>query len=274
MINHFTDTLCVSYFDNIDIFTNFIENSKSLRYGSAESGSYSFTLTNTLQEAVDKCKYGDETLQSKLYNELLELQSIEGVKQTRKTYVNDVVGFTPNVPNFVMGIPQNMIRDSRVSINSKILNFFINLSCSWNVSADSILTEASKYIRMIDTLEQQGYRCNLFVGDCGRYERRNYRNLFCVKIKSSNEPLNLSKMAFPLCHPSMIRRLGFKWLETVPLDFGSGYGQTCNDDEVITDLLHTVKDDTDNLIILSVSNTKGSSIDDTITILKKKGLIK
>ena len=37
-----------------------------------------------------------------------------------------------------------------------------------------------------------------------------------IKVKNSTEKLNISKLAFPLVHPSMLRRLLFRFLEVVP----------------------------------------------------------
>lgn len=49
-----------------------------------------------------------------------------------------------------------------------------------------------------------------------------------VRIKSANEKLNISKLAFPLTHPSMLRRLFLRWIEVYPeitKKFVSGYGR-------------------------------------------------
>ena len=48
-----------------------------------------------------------------------------------------------------------------------------------------------------------------------------------VRIKNSSERLNLSKVSFPLVHPSFLRRICFKWIETnehATTLFNHGYG--------------------------------------------------
>jgi len=49
--------------------------------------------------------------------------------------------------------------------------------------------------------------------------------------------MNISKLAFPLVHPSMLRRLMFKYLEVTDLitnrDFANGYGSPIEDADVV-----------------------------------------
>ena len=55
-----------------------------------------------------------------------------------------------------------------------------------------------------------------------------------VKLKDYRQPLNISKIAYPMAHVSMFRRHGFRWLETTPfIDskdkaryWSSGYGSS------------------------------------------------
>lgn len=270
MINIFDKNKNVSYFDTIEEYTNFLEESESLRYGSAESGDYNFTGTKSFKEAIELCKYGDEDLRTFIYDQNLKFDKVDSCNKVRRSTVNDVVGFMANVPNYVMGIPTNMIRDNRTMINSKVLNVFINVSAAWHVNADDIKLNAAKYVCAINRLEEEGYRCNVYTGSAG--ERGDRKNLLIVKVKSDKEPMNLAKMAFPLCHPSMLRRLKFKWMETIPIDFGPGYGTTMTEDRQINLLLKTLFRDT-KFTILSVANSNGT-IANIMELLKKKGMVK
>ena len=47
-------------------------------------------------------------------------------------------------------------------------------------------------------------------------------------MKDYREHLDLQKLCFPVAHPSMFRRLGFKWLETV-----EGLKENCRMDMVV-----------------------------------------
>ena len=270
MINVFNKNENITYFESIDELTNYCENTKSLRYNDSEYGSYSFTHTHSLSEAIKLCKYGDEELCTQIYNKSLEFNNVDTIDKHRQHLVNDFVGFTPNVPNYVMGIPTNMIRDDRDKIKSKIVNIFINTACLGNVNVDDILETATKFVCAINKLEECGYRCNIYSGCCGRNDY-DY-NLMIVKIKSDKEPLNLVKMAFPMCHPSFQRRLKFKWLETTPIDFGYGYGMTITDNDKISKLLKNIFYDT-KFTILNVSDENTGDISDIFEQLKQKGMI-
>ena len=60
----------------------------------------------------------------------------------------------------------------------------------------------------------------------GSYSYR--RGFACrIRIKGADEKLNISKTAFPLIHPSMLRRLIFRFIEVYPdvtSNFTSTYG--------------------------------------------------
>ena len=269
MINIFDKVKNISYFETIDEYTNFLEESESLRYGDSDGGNYNFSGTHSFKEALELCKYGDEDLRKFIYEQNLKFDNVDSLNKVRRSTVNDVVGFMPNIPNYILGIPTNMIRDNRTMINSKVLNIFINISAAWYIDKEDIKLNAAKYVYAINQLEEEGYRCNVYTGAAG--ERRDKRNLLVVKIKSDKEPMNLAKMSFPLCHPSMLRRLKFKWMETIPIDFGSGYGQSITSDVEISTLLKNIFGNI-KFIVLSVSSSPGK-IGDVIDMLKKKGMV-
>ena len=269
MINVFDKLKNISYFETIDEYTNFLEESESLRYGSSDDDDYRFSGTHSLKEALELCKYGDEKLRQYIYQQNLQFDNVDSLNKVRRSTVNDVVGFMPNVPNYILGVPTNMIRDNRTMISSKVLNVFINVSAAWHVDKEYIKQNAAKYVCAINRLEEEGYRCNIYAGSAG--ERGDRENLLVVKIKSDKEPMNLAKMAFPLCHPSMLRRLKFKWMETIPIDFGLGYSSSITSDTQISRLLKNIFGDI-KFTILSVSSSPGK-IGDVMEMLKKKGMV-
>ena len=61
-------------------------------------------------------------------------------------------------------------------------------------------------------------------------------NLIKFKIKSANERLNISNVAFPLIHPSFLRRIMFKVIEHSPIftpPFTNSYGRVVQVDEFV-----------------------------------------
>ena len=58
---------------------------------------------------------------------------------------------------------------------------------------------------------------------------------FKIKLKSANESLNISKLTFPLIHPSMLRRLALRFIEVNPHTtrrFIRGYGAPLSGEDV------------------------------------------
>lgn len=236
MTNIFVGNDNVSYFDTIDEYINYLEVCENKHdCWSSKEGSYDFCGTHSFKEAIDLCKYGDEDLINYIKSlEDVDKDNLEFVDKNRKNYTNEFVGFTPNVPNYVLGVPKDMIHDNSIKIKSKIINIFINLSASCYVNKEDIKKQAVNFVKAIDGLEKKGYRCNVYVGNmASKYSSWSGKEYYAiiVKIKGDREPLNLAKMAFPLCHPSMLRRLGFRWIESLPINFtNDGYGKPLEHD--------------------------------------------
>lgn len=273
MINVFDKNKNVSYFDTINEYMNYLENAKPYddsRNDSSVSSSASWSGTSSFNVAMKLCKYGDEQLCSDIHKLSLSVNCDDTIDKIKRQYTTDIIGFTPHVPNYIMGIPNNMIRDTSIKIKSKIINVYINLSAHCGIDSDTIKREASKYVAAIDKLEEQGYRCNVYCGNMASKYGAKYGII--VKIKSDREPLNLMKMAFPMAHPSMLRRLSFKWIESIPIDFThDGYGTPIDDDSTIKKLLSCIFNDT-QFVVLSIGENNGN-VNNVMDILKKKGMV-
>lgn len=143
-------------------------------------------------------------------------------KTVRKTY-NDVVGYMPNIPRYVMGLPDNMRAEKRVVHKSKIVNVYLDCTVPWRVGSKELEEACTRLVEEILGLEKCGYRVNLtamftsamsgelaFVG---------------VKIKGANEPLNLARVLFPFVRAQdFLRSLCFGWYERTKVKHEGGYG--------------------------------------------------
>lgn len=183
-------------------------------YGTTSYEEAEELITNGYIEILDKIKAGikfDATENSKIIPE------------------NNVFGYIPNVPNAMMNLPKSMIYAKRIP---RKINTVDLIYCP----VDTIFTEAQEFIdngikvlNVINSLEKNNIRVSLKVAlkcsECG-----NEVTLATVTLKNFKEKLNLQKICFPIAHPSMLRRFGFKWLETTPeltdYSWRSGYGRT------------------------------------------------
>lgn len=201
----------------------------------SEANRAQWSGTESLQEAIRLLKYGWQEGIASL-NKEISLSINKGM--TFKSEYN-VVGGQASVPRYLQGIPTNMILQKQVEKQQKIIDIYKSISYSANVKANQIKEESKKAIQLIQNLENQGYRTNLYVY-FGSYVKTE-QMFVCVKIKSSGEKLNISKMAFPLMHPSMLRRIFLKAVEHADWigkngnkrRWASGYGTPFNGDYII-----------------------------------------
>ena len=87
----------------------------------------------------------------------------------------------------------------------------------------------------IKKIEAQGIRVNLNL--IWGVAAGNTKEVTKVRLKSANERLNISKLAFPLVHPSMLRRLCFRYLEVAPTvtkSYTLGYGSPLDGSQLKT----------------------------------------
>lgn len=101
------------------------------------------------------------------------------------------------------------------------------------VDTEEIIEQSVMTMRIVKKLEAQGLRVNLSIalgttaGDTEIVGK--------IQIKGANEKLNVSKLAFPMVHPSMLRRLYFRYIEVEPhvtSRFTSGYGRPISYDRM------------------------------------------
>lgn len=120
-------------------------------------------------------------------------------------------------------------------VKQKVITLNKSIDYNGGVSADQIIEESVKVMQIVKKLEAQGYRCNLNIvfGTAAGYPSKQL--VVKVRIKSPNGKLNVSKLAFPLVHPSMLRRLFFRFIEAYPNitnSFIGGYGSSATSTEM------------------------------------------
>lgn len=173
----------------------------------SESGKYSFTGTNDYNEAENLLLHGWVEESEKL-NEMLKLKALKE-KSVKNTY--DVAGFQCSVPRYLQGIPTNMINQKVVTKKQKLITITKNITYSSSIKRKTIEEESVKSLQLVNNLEKQGYRVILNVTLIAKKDNIILCNK--VRIKNASERLNLSKVSFPMVHPSYLRRILFRWIE-------------------------------------------------------------
>ncbi|NLZ47000.1 MAG: hypothetical protein GX896_09955 [Clostridiales bacterium] len=222
-------------FESIEELDRWINTTKlnvPFRYArlASKEGTYYFTKTESYEEARELLVNGWEEKAKDLTK---KLNSKPIMNDTRNKMVYDVVGFQPSVPRYLQGIPQNMFNSKKIATKkTKILNVVKLISYVSHTPADKIEEESVKALRIVQLLEQQGFKCNLYVHCMTESDGR--VPAFELKLKNAADRLNISKVAFPLVHPSFLRRINFAWAERseiITKGHVHGYGRPINGSE-------------------------------------------
>lgn len=194
------------------------------------SSGYSFTKTNSYEEAEDLLLHGWDEM-AKTLNKKINVNVKSGNK-TKTVY--DVQGYQCSVPRYLQGIPTNMINNKKVIQKQKVLDIVKDFGYSGVTKSETIERESIKLLKAVNELESKGYRCNVSIVIVSKKGYTNNYVKMQVKIKNASQRMNIKQMAFPLVHPSMFRRIVFGIIERLEetKSFGSGYGWCTEYDEV------------------------------------------
>lgn len=228
--------LVVENFDSLEVFTKTIMERKPNdvfrgRSLSSDDGDVKFTGTNNLQEALELMKKGWEEPLADIKKSAgdIKAKSNTPVQKIRPTI--GIVGYAPCVPNAIMGLPNSMIAVDRVPMKSKVLTVMYSIGVNCKVKRAAIIEAGVAVLKMVNDLELKGYRVKLKVELMGGTGNSTLASV-SVNVKDWRQHIDLKKLTFPMIHPSALRRVSFRWLETVPElndnGFTCGYGTPIN----------------------------------------------
>lgn len=191
---------------------------------SSVTGTYGFTQTHSYDEASKLLKNGWEDMAKKLTTKLNVIKNQVMDTQVQKILF-DVVGFQASVPRYLQGIPTNMVNKKLVPVKQRVITINKDISYNCGITTEQIIEASIQTLQLIKKIEAQGIRVNLNL--IWGVQAGNTKEVVKVRLKSANERLNVSKLAFPLVHPSMLRRLIFRYMEVAPTvtkSYTFGYG--------------------------------------------------
>ena len=219
-------------FDSISEFVKYIEETplnnvfRWEKLASTRTDDYEWYKTKSYDEAQSKLKNGDTNLAEKLTGLLKVEKHSQNMIVQKPSY--SMEGYQASVPRYLQGIPTSMINKKHVVQKQKVITITKNIGYLGHYSGQKIIDEAIKAVKLINTIEAHGIRCNLYVTSIAATSSKAVG--FRIKIKSASERTNISKLAFPLANPSMLRRFSFRYREIAPettKEFRTGYGYSC-----------------------------------------------
>lgn len=210
-------------FDNIQELIGFITNTplnkvfmwKTLGSSDSSSSYKEFCKTANFDEAMSMLKNGWDDMAKKLEKQI-KLKTRSEVTKTAPRATYSVAGYQACVPRYLQGVPDSMIYSKQVPVKQKVITINKQVNYLSGVTAEEIIEESVKAITVIAKLEAQGYRVQLNAVTCSRDWDSGYIQITRTCIKKPGERLSMAKMAFPLVHPSMLRRIIFRYAEVNP----------------------------------------------------------
>lgn len=133
-----------------------------------------------------------------------------------------VYGCIPSVPNYLRGVPTNMMRVVREPRHNPIIDVYVDTGISYGVKCKEAAIAAAKIANVITAVEMSGVRVNLYAV-FGTKEGCNAAG-FAVKIKEASSPLNLLNIAFPMTNPAFCRVVSLHWQECNTEQVWDGHG--------------------------------------------------
>lgn len=141
--------------------------------------------------------------------------------------VNAVQGFMPSVPLALKNIPQCMLTLDRNVPAARVIDLYYDMTANSDTDIDQFIKAGEAMLSVIIGLEKQGYRFNLYAVQSYTRHSDYKADFLCVKVKSSDKPIDIKRMSFALIHPAFFRVIGFDWESKSPIarDIGSGRGR-------------------------------------------------
>lgn len=214
------DIVSAETFNSVTEFISVISkrtpNKAFTSYGCKESETNpeSFCGTKNWDEAQDLLKHGYKEGTKDLLNCKTSVKVITPTRQ--KQIFADVTGFSPIVPNAIIGLPNSMLNKRDKIKPSRVINIILDIAVSGTTDKEIFLKAGKNIYSFIKSIEATGTKVNLSVMD-NMYIKR-VKRFVClfVKIKDSKQAINPQLISYPIIHPSFFRRHVFRWVETSP----------------------------------------------------------
>lgn len=191
---------------------------------SQRTGNQNWSGTSSYKEALELSNTGWTTAATKMATKVKMTASESHSARTSKP-VYSIVGSQACVPLYLQGVPTNMCSRKTLYTKQKVVTVTKGISYNFGWKTEDMIDEGTKSIQIIQSMENGGLRVKLNVLFSVTHEGET--NTCKVCIKQPDERISISKMAFALSHPSMLRRLMLKWVEVDPYSkksMGINYG--------------------------------------------------
>ena len=192
------------------------------------------TLTASLQDAVDLGLKGYTDVRPDVEAQLNELEShIAEHLDVAFQACHSVVGGSVDIARFIQGEPECMVdyvAEPQARMG-RVVKVLVNMVFSAFVNTADVVKRGVAVCALIDTLHKLGVGVEVWSEEptAHRGVDKGDVSSHLVKLHDSSEMLDIDNLMFGLCHPSMLRRIGFSvteqssWKHAKEVT-GGGYG--------------------------------------------------
>lgn len=172
--------------------------------------------------------HGWNSMKDRIESQLIGLEdTITTVERKIKERVYCINGYYPSVSRAVRGNPRCMAKYKTTTRASKIVEIIWDPGAAWHVKSETVAEQGVKLLAKIKMLELMGYRVRLMVQGFKGEQYTDEVYMCRMTIKEENQPLDLSRIAYPLANVEMLRTWVFHWYEHLPgARHIDGYGKS------------------------------------------------
>lgn len=144
-----------------------------------------------------------------------------------------MAGSVPSVTRALAGNPMHMRRMVRKETAQRpVITLVCDIGVNWNFPASGMIAHAAAVAASVDFLEDAGFRCEIL--SVTRSVNREMGLEQVIRLKTADQALNLSVVAYGLGHPAFFRRLLFAQCycepDAKPVGEGLGAASKCQPD--------------------------------------------
>ena len=179
----------------------------------------------SVEETFKLAKTGWAEGTALLRDQIKTFENIMPSRRVRQETVMDITGRgVLDFGRWATGHPEAWMvqQDTEVTDSSdgNIIRMVFNVSASSGVGTSEMMRKGATVVGLIDLLEQAGKRVELDLVAGSRGEVRNSKHSIrvVVRVKESDAPVDIERLAFAMAHPATLRRLNFKIWEQAPVE--------------------------------------------------------
>lgn len=120
-------------------------------------------------------------------------------------------------PNKVVkGDPQCFIRSKPIDVGFPVVKIAIDCGILSNVRTETVIDRGRMIAEAIVRAELGGYKTRITACSATVFDADNLIAVMALNLKREDEPINYSRVLYPILEPSFLRGVSFSWRATLP----------------------------------------------------------